>query len=129
MATHECIEGFALTGQLTRTCELSNETHGMWSGSPPACDCELIGQISSFLFKPTTNLAAIVCPALNISNGRVYYRDDVDGRFPYDFSSIAYFECNKAHRLIGNDTRVCGNGEGIVGEWSGETPMCEGEYF
>ena len=40
VATHACNAGFALVGDMTRTCEDDDQadTVGVWSGSPPSCD-------------------------------------------------------------------------------------------
>ena len=40
IATHSCSAGFALVGELTRTCMEDNQADavGVWSGSPPSCD-------------------------------------------------------------------------------------------
>ena len=40
VATHTCIAGFALVGNMTRTC-IDNEQAdivGVWSGSAPTCE-------------------------------------------------------------------------------------------
>ena len=42
VATHTCDAGFTLVGDVTRNCEEDNQadTVGVWSGSPPSCDCK-----------------------------------------------------------------------------------------
>ena len=40
IATHTCNVGFALVGDVTRTCEDDDQADGVgvWSGSSPSCD-------------------------------------------------------------------------------------------
>ena len=40
VVTNNCSAGFALVGDMTRTCEDDDQadTVGVWSGSPPTCE-------------------------------------------------------------------------------------------
>ena len=40
VATHTCITGFALVGDMTRTCMDNDQADivGVWSGSAPTCE-------------------------------------------------------------------------------------------
>ena len=42
VATHSCNAGYALVGDMTRTCEDDDQADifGIWSGSPPSCEGE-----------------------------------------------------------------------------------------
>ena len=43
VATHSCNTGFALVGDMTRTCIDDDQADivGVWSGSPPICERNL----------------------------------------------------------------------------------------
>ena len=49
---------------------------------------------------------------------------------PYDFGTMATYQCNGGFGLRGGDvTRTCGgDGSSPNGMWSGIPPMCEGTY-
>ena len=42
VATHTCSAGFALVGDVTRTCMDDDQADiiGVWSGSAPTCECK-----------------------------------------------------------------------------------------
>ena len=67
-----------------------------------------------------TYTLAIDCGALpEPDNGAV---DLSDGSL---LDAVAIYTCDPAFRLIGVDSRVCQEN----GSWSGEAPICEGNYI
>ena len=88
---------------------------------------------------------AIKCSPLFLDNGTVAYAFVAEGgdlmsdagsgsAFFYDKNEIplyaygvtAMYSCNNGFLMAGgNATRVCDEGNGFTGEWSGMEPMCE----
>lgn len=104
VADYMCTEGFVLIGQERRVCEHVDKTstRGEWSGVEPSC-------------QPVT------CEELpDIENGGV----DWDGLVP---TSVAEYECDDGHVLVGQERRVCEqvSQTSTEGEWSGEEPSCQ----
>ena len=91
------------------------------------------------------SLTAIICTPLFLDNGTVVYDfgaqggdyvlddgsgnaffDDKDEIPLYAYGVIAVYSCNNGFLMAGgNATRVCGEGNGMNGEWSGMEPVCE----
>lgn len=76
--------------------------------------------------------AATVCPELpDPLNGFVTFTmenvplAEVDMTPPFDFMTVAVYECNIGYGLFGGDTmRTCG-GIGPTGNWNGTAPTCQ----
>ena len=86
-----------------------------------------------------------MCPPLVLNNGSIqlnssddgFSRDSDDGfsgdsdgsgSYPGDgatYGTVALHSCDAGFVLTGgNTTRVCGDGEGVSGVWSGRQPVC-----
>lgn len=53
---------------------------------------------------------------------------DPDMTPDFDLGTTATYTCAEDSILIGDSSRVCteGDGESVVGEWSGTAPLCQG---
>ncbi|XP_064387965.1 uncharacterized protein LOC135336171 isoform X3 [Halichondria panicea] len=99
-ASYSCDPGFALVGNMVRTCEGDDSlSAGIWSGIAVTC-------------------VAITCSALSlIADGRISYNQR---GAPFPFGTSATYFCNVGFTLKGDSNRECGRS----GVWSGSDPMC-----
>ena len=90
-----------------------------------------ITQMNIRLYISSCISSAIMCPDLpDPSNGYIMYAmenmppTEVDMTPPFDFMTVANYECNTGYGLFGGDTmRTCA-GLGPTGEWNGTAPTC-----
>ena len=66
-----------------------------------------------------TFCAAIKCPELLITNGRVSYAPDMNADF--NLGTVATYICNSGFELTGNASRTCVNTSHTTAEWDRET--------
>ncbi|NWX99098.1 LYAM3 protein, partial [Nothoprocta ornata] len=92
-----CQPGFVLTGTASSECT----DMGEWSGEPPRCE-------------------AIKCPTLVAPAMGHAACSHPHGNF--SFGSMCSFSCQTGFMLTGMASSECTD----TGEWSGETPTCEG---
>ena len=96
----------------------------------------LFGCVVFYLTLQVISSAAIMCSPLFLGNGIVEYdmnidgsgsfSGDTDGIMPHDFGITATHICNTGFVLTGGDAvRTCGDGLGVMGEWSGEELACQ----
>ena len=129
-AIYHCDQGFHLSGDSELSCSHGIGTVGRWNGTEPSCDCKsnkwvLECSITNFLHK---NLyLAILCEDLpNFENGKILYEMDADESPPYDYGTRAIYSCIEGFSPEGNyTTRICGDGDTIIGKWNGTEPLCQ----
>ncbi len=66
-----------------------------------------------------------MCSALpSVTNGTIDYSSGTTA--PYDYETIATYQCNHGHVLTNGDSvNTCtGDGRSTVGEWDGAAPQC-----
>ena len=71
-----------------------------------------------------------MCPFLPEApvNGSVQYLSgDTNSMAPFDFATIAQYNCDYGFVMFGEENSTCGAGDGIEGVWSEQRPSCEGE--
>ena len=98
VVTYSCNKGFKLIGGGERVCGHNSD----WSGQPPVC--------------ANTTQTCLV-PQL-ITSGYIAF----DGNL--EVGSMAWYDCNDEHELIGNSERICLGG----GSWSGNDPSCNPKH-
>ena len=83
-----------------------------------------ITQMNIRLYISSCISAAIMCPDLpDPSNGFILYAMNMTP--PFDFMTVANYECNTGYGLFGGDTmRTCA-GLDPTGEWNGTAPTCQ----
>ena len=60
-------------------------------------------------------------------NGSVFYRSgDANSMPPFDFATVAKYNCDYGFVMFGEKNSTCGVGDGVEGVWSGRRPSCEG---
>ena len=73
------------------------------------------------------NLATSCSALLAVENGKVTYPSGTTE--PYDYGTIATYQCDSGYELTGGDTvRTCtGDGSSTMGQWNGAAPVCTGK--
>ena len=129
-----CDPGFALVGDMIRTCMDDNQADivGVWSGSTPTCEGKhfnafvdfLIVCLKSVVSRTLYSTTAIECPSLNLPNGTIAYTADTTPEFK--IGTEATHMCDTGFALFGDMSRTCmdDDQEDIVGMWSGSAPTC-----
>lgn len=70
-----------------------------------------------------SNTAEIICSDVDqLNNGVITYSSGSQSRRP--FNSTANYACELGYNLVGQAMRTC-QGDG---SWSGQEPVCEGEW-
>ena len=127
VANISCDPSYLLIGNDTRVCMANESMNGEWSGTTPTCAGKIsiyeIININSLHF-----LTVITCPELEpIDNGYFQYQTETG---VYIIGTTVQYTCNSSYILMGQSQRTCELNEqdGSSGTWSGEAPLCLGEY-
>ena len=124
-ATYTCNPGYTLIGgSTTRTCV----SGGIWSGSPPTCQCEFCNSYTvciSCIDIGLTTAPPITCSDLiNPTNGTIGY--DMGTASSRPVYTVATYTCGTGYTLNGGSTtRVCVSG----GKWDGAAPHCPRMFY
>ena len=73
-----------------------------------------------------SSYVAITCASpTSPANGSVSFANGTSA--PFDYQTIAIYNCNEGYRLSGGDEiRFCSDINLNHGEWNGTTPECQG---
>ncbi|XP_062499001.1 fibrillin-2-like [Corticium candelabrum] len=108
--TFSCSSGYTLSGSTSRTCQ----TNGAWNGSTALCH----RRPCSILTTPVDGSKILIEKRCGVlappQEGTVSSRDNLCGQ------SVT-FSCNVGYRLLGSNSRVCGEDS----QWSATQPICK----
>ena len=131
VATHTCDVGYALSGNLRRTCT------GMWSDSSPSCEGICMSALRLFHLNTcmhnyfTKIESNIIChDVTQPDNGTVSYSENRENsNQTRRIGTIARYSCNTGFVLVGETITTCQSDGNDSGIWSGMPPTCQGMSF
>ena len=66
-------------------------------------------------------------PAAPVNSSVNYLSSDANSTAPFDYGTIAGYNCDDGFARIEEESSTCGVGDGVEGAWSGQRPSCESE--